>query len=222
AAACVGFDSPLHVRWPRLSILALGTSPRARHRRCAARVFLLMRPARWQRFFLLGGLVVGLGLMGLTAANRQKAVPPASADAAQVTQSPPKAPDASAALALLHARRIRCTVGPGAQADWKSGKPVVSQVEWPKGDPMDFDAIDVPRGTARGIGGGGSSNERVVATASGLTFIEQTDEGNLDITTVFTRLVGDEYPVVESRHMAFPGGLLPSQYHGTCRILPSE
>jgi hypothetical protein len=130
--------------------------------------------------------------------------------------------EGAAALKLIQARRLHCTVGPGAVAEWKSDKPVVSLAEWGKNNAMDFDAIDVRRGTARVLGADGSSNERVLVTASGLTFIEETGFGNLNIVTVFTRPVGEAYPMVESRHLTMPGGLLPSQYHGTCRILPSD
>jgi len=130
--------------------------------------------------------------------------------------------EVAAALKLIRARRLHCTVGPGAVAEWKSGKPVVSLAEWGKDAAMDFDSIDVKRGTARGLGAQGSSNEVVLATESGLSFIEQTGFGNLDIVTVSTHPIEDAYPMVESRHMQFPAGPLPSQYHGTCRILPSD
>jgi hypothetical protein len=79
---------------------------------------------------LLAGLI-GMGLSGRRPTARTTTVAVADED------------EVAAALKLINARRLHCTVGPGAIAEWKSGKPVVSLHEWGKGAPMDFDAIDV-------------------------------------------------------------------------------
>ena len=58
-------------------------------------------------------------------------------------------------------------------------------------------------------------------TAAGITFAEQTEVGNINITTVFSDYVGTasrRFIAVQSRHISALGPF-PSQYHGTCSIL---
>ena len=123
---------------------------------------------------------------------------------------------------LKDAKTIKCVFSSGYVADWQTGK-----ME-PKTDKTimtaHFDAIDWKAGKARSLGNQGAANERVTLTPSGLNFIEETNSGNLTVTTVFAAYKAgtNEFIAVFSRHMNILGVAIPSQYHGTCMVLPSQ
>jgi hypothetical protein len=76
-------------------------------------------------------------------------------------------------------------------------------------------------GTARIIGNIGAGDILVKMTPAGITFIEETLFGNLNITTVFANYdssASQRFVAVASRHQNI-NGPFPSQYHGTCTIL---
>ena len=120
--------------------------------------------------------------------------------------------------ALLNAKSLKCTLGPGAVGDWESGDVKVAKQKWDS--TMHFDSINPKAGTARLIGNAGSTDVAVIVTPAGFTFIEQTGAGNLVFTTVFAsyKKNTNEFQVVSSRHIAMMGSPLPSQYHGTCKV----
>lgn len=119
---------------------------------------------------------------------------------------------------LVGSRSLRCTFGPGASADWESGKPFVKKDTFDT--VLQFDAIDLKSKKARLIGNQGASDVAALGTPTGITFIEETSFGNLSITTVFSNYAKGtrDFVVVHSRHIGGLGSPLPSQYHGMCKI----
>ena len=120
---------------------------------------------------------------------------------------------------LMSAKSLKCVYGPGAVASWKNSKVKVDKDDF-NGASIVYDSIDLATGNARMIGGIGAADVLVFATGSGLTFIERTGSGNINITTVFARYVDGttDFVVVTSRHVLIQDTPLPSQYHGTCTI----
>ena len=122
---------------------------------------------------------------------------------------------------LFSARTLTCEWGQGTTANWNDGgQPTLKQVSFGAG--TIFDAIDTEAGAARIIGNAGSGDVSVVVTPVGLTFIEQTGAGGLNVTTVFNHFVEPENTAriaVTSRHITLVGSPFPSQYHGSCEIL---
>lgn len=116
---------------------------------------------------------------------------------------------------LLSSKSLKCTFQNGSIANWKDGK---LKIETDRiAAPIHFDSIDLKNKTARGIGNQGASDEKLIITASGITFIELTGFGNLVFTTVFPYLNKEgDFIAVTSRHMDLVGPL-PSQYHGACK-----
>ncbi len=123
--------------------------------------------------------------------------------------------------ALLKAKTIKCFLGKGCTADWNAGDPNLTIGRWREKREdciMIFDSIDLKKGTARFIGGSGSVDVKVIATPTGVTFVEESDSGNLMITTVFASYKKGtrDHIFVHSRHMIFFGEPLSSQFHGVC------
>jgi hypothetical protein len=120
---------------------------------------------------------------------------------------------------LLAARSLKCQIGPGSVAKWSDGKVAIEKDTFASA--THFDSIDLKSGKARLIGDQGASDVSVWATASGITFVEQTGFGNLVFTTVFSERIpgkADFYAVVSRHMLMLRGNPLPSQYHGSCRI----
>jgi len=112
----------------------------------------------------------------------------------------------------------------GTQAEWDAGKVKLSQTTW-SGGTATFDSIKhepgTDAGTARLIGNAGAGDIQVKMTPSGITFIEETLFGGLNITTVFDKYdssATQRFIAVASRHLDV-NGPFPSQFHGTCTIL---
>jgi hypothetical protein len=80
------------------------------------------------------------------------------------------------------------------------------------GWPMEF-LLDGDTGKAYFIGVLGSVEVSLVAKTGQVTFIEQTDTGNIFTTTVTGK--GD---AVHSRNTVILGDLVPSQYYGSCTV----
>jgi hypothetical protein len=136
---------------------------------------------------------------------------------------------------LFEARSLKCTWGHGVTAKLAGSvkeslwttllRPlgVVPRVAWGPGNTSHFDAINIQAGSARFIGNQGAGPIPLQATASGLTFYETTDFGNISTTTIFATPVRDGYyPAVISRHMDFLGEVVVSQYTGSCVALPTD
>jgi hypothetical protein len=130
---------------------------------------------------------------------------------------------------LLSAKTLKCVISVGTFAEWKSGEPKVVPETQGKAANFVLDAIDAKKGTARLVGGSETGEDvasdfRVMATPVGLTFM-QSDPGLVDIITVFAShptAGSKEFIAVESRHssLELAGGLpVPSQAHGTCKVL---
>jgi len=120
---------------------------------------------------------------------------------------------------LIQVRSLKCTFQVGLAADWESGKVKTSKLS---SDNMvlHFDSIDLKKGVARLIGGAGAADVSTVLTSSHLSFIEKTDVGNLNFTTVFPfyEKGTHNFAAVTSRHVTIVDKPLPSQYHGTCQV----
>ncbi len=112
---------------------------------------------------------------------------------------------------MIQARSLKCTFGPGTNADWKSGDVKVKKSRFDV--TLHFDSINLKAQTARMIGNAGSADVIVLPTMSGITFIEKTGIGNLAFTTVFTNYKKGEtsFIAVTSRHM----NLIIHYHHNT-------
>jgi hypothetical protein len=117
---------------------------------------------------------------------------------------------------LLSSKSLKCTFQNGSIAKWKDGKLKIEPDRIVA--PIHFDSIDLQNKTARGIGNQGASDEILIITASGITFVEQTGMGNLIFTTIFPFLNKEgDFIAVTSRHMNMIVSPLPSQYYGSCK-----
>ena len=118
---------------------------------------------------------------------------------------------------LFKVRSLKCQFSKGVAAEWKDSELTVHlDSEGPPGE-IYFDDISITADSARFIGTSGSSDEKLISTPSGLTFIETTSNDNIVVTTVFHQSMKDGgYFAVMSRHMDFPGGPHPSQNYGSC------
>ena len=113
----------------------------------------------------------------------------------------------------------------GTEADWDSGKLKLSESSSGSGL-VTFDSIKRNAGTDTGsariiVGNIFSGDVLVKMTGAGITFIEESLNGNLSITTVFANVssVNQRFIAVSSRHLRLMNGPFPSQYYGTCTIL---
>lgn len=120
---------------------------------------------------------------------------------------------------LATAKSLKCTFGPGAFSNWKAGYPKIEKDRFDVA--LHFDSINLKTKTARLIGSQGAADVTLYLLPSGLTFAEETGSGNMVFTTIFAsqKEGTDEFIAVTSRHMDLMGSPLPSQYHGTCKIL---
>jgi len=144
---------------------------------------------------------------------------------------------------LERATTIRCVFDMGIQAAWKKGALTLSPtpVHMGEGGITTFDSITlkphvagpcelplsaVMLGKARVIGNGGADDVFVMAGMGSLSFIETTGLGSVIVTTLFADYQNVdtlEYFAVTSRHIGGFAGMsqpFPSQYHGTCRVMP--
>lgn len=119
---------------------------------------------------------------------------------------------------LLSAKSLKCTFGPGTFGDWDGGE--FTLVRDIYGQSVNYDAIDLKKGTARVIGPTGASDLVVTYGTYGLTFTESFVTG-IAITTVFPEYKKGtkDFIAVLSRHVGVIGSPLPSQYHGTCVVM---
>lgn len=128
---------------------------------------------------------------------------------------------------LIAAETLRCLFDEGHGATWNEDGAVASESRGPFG-PLVFDSIEILKGTARLIGNAGAEDVTVILSLNGLTFVEQTPTGSLNITTVYAEAVEtlgtglDVFMAVTSRHIAINFVPLPSQYYGSCRVVESR
>lgn len=125
---------------------------------------------------------------------------------------------------LVSATSLRCELTKGTQASWDSGDLTLAQSDSGASGEVTFDSINHKRGTARLIANAGATDVKVMASSTGLTFVEKTDVGNWNFTTVFAHYDAPgsrRFVVVESRHTTLSTliGPFPSQYYGSCVVL---
>lgn len=84
-----------------------------------------------------------------------------------------------------------------------------------------IDNVDYPRRTARFIGNAGSETVQVFDGDMTVSFLEQTQTGNVNILSIFKKTGSiDRYKAAYSRHSALTtGDLTISQSYGACRGL---
>ncbi|HAT8592899.1 TPA: hypothetical protein ACS3GE_001222 [Legionella pneumophila] len=143
--------------------------------------------------------------------------------------------DAEVFKKLMLAKSLECRFPMGVLVSWKEDAFNIQKDQM--GDAIHFDNIDIDaKNHARMIGNLGATDVYAFASPGGLTFIEKTKFGYLNITTIFPEELGntkingkpedndflfqDAYMAVTSRNyydFIFKTG--PSQYYGYCRIL---
>ena len=83
-----------------------------------------------------------------------------------------------------------------------------------------LDQVSVQNGSGRMIGNAGGVDVRVIEAFEGITLIEPLESGFLQITAIYSAQNGDgRFKAVHSRHSAFTGMPIPSQYYGSCAAL---
>jgi hypothetical protein len=63
------------------------------------------------------------------------------------------------------------------------------------------------------MGNAGASRVNAIKNASGVSFIEITDSGNVTVTAIT-----DSGDAVHSRNSIISSELIPSQYYGKCKV----
>ncbi len=122
---------------------------------------------------------------------------------------------------LVTATTLRCNFDNGASAVWSNAKAKVELTSFGKDGQLTFDSINLKEGKARLIGNAGATDVHTLPTETGITFLERTGSGNLNITTVFFSTASNDkqsYLAVTSRHSSFRNPM-PSQYYGSCNVL---
>jgi hypothetical protein len=120
---------------------------------------------------------------------------------------------------LIGAKTLRCTIGKGAVANYKTWGEI-EVANWGKNNTIHFDSINLKKSKARMIGNQGATDVAAFVTAQGVHFVEQTGSGNVHLMTVFAQLADRRsYKYVISRHISLVGRAVPSQYYGTCVVL---
>jgi hypothetical protein len=119
---------------------------------------------------------------------------------------------------LITTKTLKCQFGKGLSASWEHGQ--LKLINDNFNATIFFDSIDLDKGKARKIANQGSSDVAAIPGVMFITFIEQTDGGNVIFTSVFPNYAKGtkDFISVTSRHINLPGGPLPSQFHGTCKI----
>jgi len=125
---------------------------------------------------------------------------------------------------LLNAKTIKCYLGKGVAAEWEGEKIKIEITKWsdsPERSTLIFNSIKLKEGKAHLIGNQGAGDVTVFATITGITFMERTAFGSINITTIFPIYArnSNKFIFVHSRHLSIMDQAAPSQYYGTCEIL---
>lgn len=120
--------------------------------------------------------------------------------------------------ALMKARSLKCSFGPGISTGWKADEP--------KPEDARFDGvvylkdIDFQAGGARLLDKKAPTDISATLSPLAANFIEKTGMGNISVITVYPYyLKGSQvYPAVWSSHFYLADGPLTSQYYGTCEL----
>lgn len=120
---------------------------------------------------------------------------------------------------LLGAQTINCTFRPGASANWIEGSPAMQLGQFSATGLLIIRSIDIRNRSA--IYSGIAGEEHVVALASpfALHFLDRTDSGGLNTTTIFSTAKDGRHIAVHSRHSLILGQPLSSQFHGLCDVV---
>ena len=120
---------------------------------------------------------------------------------------------------LATAKAIKCSFEKGTKGTWK-GKSVNVEKNNKKSD-IEFDSINIMSGEAYRTDKHKSTSVIAMLTTSNLTFIEQTDAGNVAFTTVSSVYAdgSKEFIAVNSEHVLVSATSFARQYHGTCKIM---
>ena len=118
---------------------------------------------------------------------------------------------------LRKAHTLDCRFNLGNIADWTGNNFRIEKTK----DTMRlyFNNIDISKSRATITENASSEEVHAFLTPRGMTFIETTMAGNMNITTVFPYHGGrGHFPAVTSRHIMIVNPL-PSQRYGACKIL---
>jgi len=121
---------------------------------------------------------------------------------------------------LMAARTIRCEFHSGTHATFSKSLEAKIETTGKFGESFLFKDIKLREGVAR-LTGSASTTVRARLTTTGLTFLEETESGNLVFYTVFFSPPNKKtrnFASVMSRHMDLIGDLVPSQYYGECEV----
>ena len=113
---------------------------------------------------------------------------------------------------LFKAKSLKCEFGPGVSTEWEKGKIKTESANF--GAPLHYDSIDLEKGTARLIGNQAFADIASFLTLTGISFIETTPMGNINITTVLFEYSDEsskQYKVVQSRHISMMGVIWSSK-----------
>ena len=78
-------------------------------------------------------------------------------------------------------------------------------------------AIDAKAGTAQMIGNAGAENLIMLRGKGNMNFVEQTGVGNINLTSVYTKVApSGGFVAVHSRHVGTGDDPMISQYYGVC------
>lgn len=134
--------------------------------------------------------------------SRRETAEPVRVDLGVLPNTPGLLGKADPVEALSQAKVIRCTLGPGYRANWTNGSLQASGSErFNDADPLIvFEQIDLKEQTAQMRVGKEQVDVRVVATASGWTFLEVTGKGRFRMTTVFPGQTSGRWTCVHSLH----------------------
>lgn len=142
--------------------------------------------------------------------------------------SPVKVMGQEGVPSISEASALRCVFDSGHKFEWNNGEP--AGVEASRPDTAVFDQLDREAGHARVVTSDGMADVSVVVfnpvflSIYGLTFIEVTRSGNVNMTTVWApddlhsyRAGSGTYPAAFSHHHAVD---IPAtgQFPGWCRI----
>lgn len=122
-------------------------------------------------------------------------------------------------MSVWPVRSLRCIFSDGYTAAWNASGDVTLQANAWSGspEPVFFDNINAPSGTARFIGNVGATDVLVIPSVRNVVFLERTPAGNLVMTTVYGGpRDGNWFPAVMSRHLTLIDSPIASSYHGRC------
>ena len=120
---------------------------------------------------------------------------------------------------LLGARTISCLFRTGLSANWIEGAPAMRLSQFSSTGLLIIRSIDIRNRSAIYSGNIGEEAVVVMASPFALHFVERTDSGGLNTTTVFSAAKGGRHVAVHSRHSVIVGQPLPSQFHGLCDVV---